>query len=286
MFKISYIVDFLDLNRYNISMIVIGDIAGQYETLKELVSLVPNRYILSLGDMVDRGPDSKSVISFFKKHKAILGNHEHMMIDAWETSKFLFENGINSKNFSKEKLGKYRPYYNLGLWLEYNGGGHTLNSYVPGCASIANKQCDNFKELLFDVHKIIPEEDILWLKSLPKFYEYNNYLMTHAPIAKKQSLQDVCDLGEGFYYTSSRKSDRSVLWNITSPVRKEKVQVFGHISYEDVLLFNEQYPNGIRKTKTDLPISVFYAFGIDTSKNNVLTAMDLDQGVFYQKDFK
>lgn len=267
-------------------MIVIGDIAGQYEVLLELSREFPNREILSLGDMVDRGPDSKSVLNFFKNHKAILGNHEHMMIDAWETSLFLANKGININNFSREKLGSFRPYYTLGLWIEFNGGGNTLNSYSKGCAEFINKKCVNFNELLFEVHKIIPKEDIDWLKSIPKFYTYKNYLMTHAPIAKKKTLEEVCDLGEGFYYTSSRKSDRSLLWNITNPTRMDKVQVFGHISYEDVLLFNEQYPSGIRKNKTDLNLDSFFAIGIDTSKKNILTGFDLDKGLFYQKDFK
>ncbi len=63
---------------------VIGDIQGCYSSLQKLLEKVafdPAQDVLwSVGDLVNRGPDSLSVLRFFKqlgKHaKVVLGNHE------------------------------------------------------------------------------------------------------------------------------------------------------------------------------------------------------------------
>ena len=62
--------------------IVIGDIHGCYEELLLLldkIQLQDKDEIISIGDLVDRGPKSKEVVQFFMKHpqaSAIMGNHE------------------------------------------------------------------------------------------------------------------------------------------------------------------------------------------------------------------
>lgn len=92
------------MTNYNI----IGDIAGQYATLVALLEKMPKDAVpLSVGDMVDRGPDSKKVVQFFMDNgEAILGNHEHMCLDY--------------------SLG--RREYMYGTWSQ-NGGQATLTSY-------------------------------------------------------------------------------------------------------------------------------------------------------------
>lgn len=70
--------------------LVIGDIHGCFEELTELVEkagLTRDDKIIALGDIVDRGPDSLSVIDFFSSntnHFSILGNHEakHLKISS------------------------------------------------------------------------------------------------------------------------------------------------------------------------------------------------------------
>jgi calcineurin-like phosphoesterase family protein len=84
-------------------MNVIGDIAGNYKTLMALLEKMPSDVPVSLGDMCDRGPKSQEVFDFFmNKGQAILGNHEHMMIDFYEDTKI----------------------YDYGIWFS-NGGGPT-----------------------------------------------------------------------------------------------------------------------------------------------------------------
>lgn len=86
---------------------IISDIAGQYNTLIALLDIMPDDEPVSIGDMVDRGPDSKKVLDFFMQNgSAILGNHEHMMLD----------------------FGRGTRYYDHGTWA-WNGGRATLNSF-------------------------------------------------------------------------------------------------------------------------------------------------------------
>lgn len=87
---------------------IIADVAGQYKTLLTLLEKMPEGIPLSVGDMIDRGPSSKKVIEFFRtKGEAIMGNHEHLMIDAVEGG----------------------GYYSDKIW-EWNGGDKTLASFA------------------------------------------------------------------------------------------------------------------------------------------------------------
>ncbi len=87
-------------------MNLIGDIQGNYATLLALLNKMPDEEPVSVGDMVDRGPRSREVLLFFQQNgRALLGNHEHMMLDYFRGNQ------------------EYPP----GLWM-LNGGGSTLES--------------------------------------------------------------------------------------------------------------------------------------------------------------
>ncbi len=64
---------------------VIGDIAGNYLTLLELVrQFKPPYRIVALGDVIDRGPRSKEVIEFLRSSPRIttlMGNHEWICLN-------------------------------------------------------------------------------------------------------------------------------------------------------------------------------------------------------------
>lgn len=67
---------------------VFGDIHGRYTTFQRLLDLInydtSTDVIYSVGDMIDRGPDSVPVVEFFQQPHchAILGNHEQMVLNA------------------------------------------------------------------------------------------------------------------------------------------------------------------------------------------------------------
>lgn len=67
--------------------IIIGDIHGCYDDLEELLNKVGptrNDIIISVGDLVDRGPKSLEVARFFKENQNtldIVGNHDRKHIN-------------------------------------------------------------------------------------------------------------------------------------------------------------------------------------------------------------
>ena len=108
-------------------MNLVGDIQGNYRTLLALLKQMPDDDPVSVGDMIDRGPRSMEVLEFFRNHgKALLGNHEHMMLDYFCDS------------------GNYMP----DLWL-MNSGDATLNS-------LGLKRSGSLPEILQDFLESLP----------------------------------------------------------------------------------------------------------------------------------
>src|SRR3954453_11142807 len=96
--------------------ITIGDIPGCSMALDALIDAIkprPEDTIVTLGDYIDRGPDSRGVIERLIdlgrrcRLVPLLGNHDQMLLDV--------------------RSGKYRIY-----WLLDIGGTTTLDSYGPG----------------------------------------------------------------------------------------------------------------------------------------------------------
>lgn len=134
---------------------VIGDIAGNYLTLKALLAKMPPGIPLSVGDMVDRGPRSKEVVDFFMcEGEAVLGNHEHMML--------------------ADLTGRMSYFgYSRADW-RMNGAQPTLKSYgaVEGMYGALEGG---------DVPKAVLD----WIEALPITrtlkYGRRSYLVSHAP---------------------------------------------------------------------------------------------------------
>lgn len=133
----------LDLKEF----LVVGDIHGNRIALEEIASEFPGVPIIAVGDLVDRGPDSKGVLDLFMHFGwySVLGNHEHMMLDS------ILQDGDS------------KSYYDIGCWYE-NGGSETVESFnVP------------FKQN-------IPKEYISWINDLPLLIKCRDVLISHAPI--------------------------------------------------------------------------------------------------------
>lgn len=67
--------------------IAIGDVHGCAEEFAQLLELIDPQEedrVIQLGDLINRGPDSHSVIRIARQYKveAILGNHEHRILTA------------------------------------------------------------------------------------------------------------------------------------------------------------------------------------------------------------
>lgn len=141
-------------------MWVVGDVHGCYEQLGKIYNRIngvecsydePLRAVF-IGDYIDRGPQSKDCVEFlmmltdkFKNIICLRGNHEQMLLDAWD--------GVH---------------FNPGLWLQ-NGGGDTLISYgmKPG------QSIDEWKNY-------IPQSHIDWIRNLPLQHEDEDHIYVHA----------------------------------------------------------------------------------------------------------
>ena len=63
----------------------IGDVHGWLDRLESILQQEPNGAYLFLGDLIDRGPDSKAVVNKVQalcssgKARCIIGNHEYAL---------------------------------------------------------------------------------------------------------------------------------------------------------------------------------------------------------------
>ena len=167
--------------------IVIGDVHGCYNELKELITILETEgeynketdKLVFLGDYIDRGSDSRKVIEFIRnlqksndKIIALMGNHEDMLIDY-----------LNNRSDN---------------WT-WNGHTDTLDSYKG-----FDKQ---FKD------------DVKWIKSLPLYHEDKYFIYVHAGIdpyksMKKQNRDTLLWVREPFIY-NGKKYDKQVIFGHT-----------------------------------------------------------------------
>ena len=136
----------------------IGDIHGRFDLLLKMKALImtdmekydgPHK-VITLGDYIDRGPDSRRVVQMLMKDHPfgedvefipLYGNHEDLMLAAM-------------KNREGEEAD---------IWLS-NGGIQT---------------CDSYNYWMEDK---FPGDHIVWMKSLKLFHEEPGYLFVHAGI--------------------------------------------------------------------------------------------------------
>lgn len=170
---------------------IIGDIAGRYDELLLLLKQMPEAdLILSIGDMVDRGPKSKQVIQWFMKQQkagkaeAIYGNHEDMMVE-----------GL--------KKGNSRD------WM-HNGGYQTLVSYMS--------KKDIFERKDAQEHALVPKSHVDWLEKRPMYFQTDNLFVSHAPITSLKNIPKD-PYGRDFYF----------VWNRYEPSKpQDKFLINGH----------------------------------------------------------
>lgn len=138
-------------------LIAIGDIHGCINALDALLDAIQpsaEDTIVTLGDYIDRGPDSKGVIDRLCRLRKetnlipLIGNHEQMMLDV---------------------LAGHAPYQS---WFPH-GGVETLNSY----GYVGDK---NF----------LPDEHVDFLESLVDYFETDSHFFVHANYDPELPLEE------------------------------------------------------------------------------------------------
>lgn len=168
----------------------IPDIHGRNDLLTALldklmptIDLVGGDKIIVLGDMVDRGPDSRGVVATLKQNQefwgaenfiCLFGNHERMMLDAIGTREF------------KPRLSDLDP---KELWA-WNGGLQTLKSYH------ALKQEVGYGGYAIELTQEL-ESHVKWISKLPLSHEEPGFFFSHAPVPR-ESWRLVMNRGQPF----------------------------------------------------------------------------------------
>lgn len=128
---------------------VIGDVAGRYQTLLQLLAKLPPAELTILaGDLVDRGPANLAVLELVRagvnpaggRLACVLGNHEFMMME-----------GLGAAEHCMEHV----------IWTR-NGGESTLRELQAKSAE--------YISALFE-----------WLRAQPVYFRADGLLVTHAP---------------------------------------------------------------------------------------------------------
>ena len=153
---------------------VFGDLHGEIEHLKRVMKLLPAGFtkedtLVFLGDYLDRGPDSKSVIEFLMelpkqteaKVVCLRGNHE----DAWLK---VVEEG----------------------WDEFvltpsHGCLSTLRSFTDGAPVAKGETASNEEMEALVLGEFLPKRVVEWIKTLLFWYENEHGIFIHAGLPKE-----------------------------------------------------------------------------------------------------
>jgi len=149
---------------------IIGDIHGEYQMLISLVSKLPkNARLIFVGDMINRGFQSKEVVDFVKKHAfcVVKGNHEEYLL---KYGALFFEHMKSKKN------------NNSPIWV-YKAISATLRSY----GLLKNSST----EIVFDKQGIKKlKEDMNWIAKLPLYLELGQPRGYHLPVVVSHGVID------------------------------------------------------------------------------------------------
>lgn len=204
---------------------VIGDVHGQTDKLRQIIAQlarVPDihrRWIVFIGDLVDRGPDPAGTISLFcelaKQHGKVTwvcGNHELAMagsLDLFDKPDYI--------DFSDR-------------WLNHYDSHTTFESY-----GVKHKDISGLKEAL-------PEEHRRLLSDLPWSVEHSDYLFVHAGLDRNMPFEtQVRILRERDFTLSHPPWLYSKTFIISGPPMDSPVTiVMGHVPLPQVEIRNGQ----------------------------------------------
>ena len=156
---------------------VIGDIHGRLDLLEAMIEAIEEydrdhpgveSTVIFLGDLIDRGPDSRGVIkavmkwSRTRKVRTLAGNHEEMFLDSFEDEKVL-------RHFMK------------------HGGRETIFSYGLEPKDFRKA---SVRELQKALHRLVPDKHRKFLEGLEDIIIAGDYVFVHAGLNPKRAIDD------------------------------------------------------------------------------------------------
>lgn len=155
----------------------IGDVHGclaearqlEQTILEDGLDIAGEKWIVYLGDYIDRGPDSAGVLDFLLtrlpqgwRRICLAGNHEVMALEF----------------MANPKPGSG--------WLEF-GGVETLSSYGIQLAALMKKSAAERQAI---IHSHVPEEHLVFLREMPSILCLPQWIFVHAGIRRGVAIAD------------------------------------------------------------------------------------------------
>jgi hypothetical protein len=227
---------------------IIGDIHGCLAELRALEAKVNRHaarhgvdpFIVSVGDLVDRGPDSAGVVRHFRAgwdagtHGALLGNHEHEMLRVlaeFAPANFDVVGGFPT-SLGPSMAERHRRGGRMAHWL-------TLRDYRDyvrlnwvgqgGATALASFGCDPERPATWH----IPPDDMAFLATLPLVWEGPTALATHALASARDIATVLAAEGHPELLATLAWDEalHGILWNRqppTAPIDPLRTHVSGH----------------------------------------------------------
>ena len=160
---------------------IIGDIHGEYQTLLALVGkLTKDAKLIFVGDLIDRGSQSREVIKFIREnnHRSVLGNHEALF------AKF----GLEFIDYFEGN----REYHQINQRWHKSGRFETFLSY-----GVIETTKDGEFNIIGDKKKRdILKNDIEWMQKNPLYIELDvqhssgkKVVISHSNISKVWNIR-------------------------------------------------------------------------------------------------
>jgi len=219
---------------------IIGDVHGCYKTLLALLEKLPKKdKKIFVGDLIDRGPDSRKIIDLIidNDYDCVLGNHEEMMIDAYEDYDDPSQASGWIGNGGDTTYANYANFYDFEEHIEWlktlpvhliyedivDEKGRKLLVTHSYALDVINTRINALNKLIDnnDKNSIIHYEDnlentkniILWNRKKPDLSYANEYfnIFGHTPIQHFAIREDYSiRLSEEVFYKQSIALDKDI----------------------------------------------------------------------------
>jgi serine/threonine protein phosphatase 1 len=241
---------------------VVGDVHGYENTMQELVkclNLSESDWVVFLGDLIDRGPNSYAVVKAVYEHPqmtSVLGNHEMMMLEL----------------FHQDRISSFDD--DIHLWWR-NGGSSTVYSYEKAFGLDEGGLRNESMYACVGKHQE-------WMVTLPSHIVLNEWRLVHAGYRPgipldEQSEEDYLWIRDSFYQANK-------------PIDPMRTIIFGHTPTVGLPGFSKDDWGKVWKSKILLDDGRNSLIGIDTclfhGQNGAkkLTAFDLQSQEVIQQE--
>jgi hypothetical protein len=237
---------------------IIGDIAGNFITLQALLAKMPRGHLVSVGDVIDRGPRSKQVVEFFlhkvadRQATVLYGNHEDMLVDACRGPSIYYRGCWvhNGGNTTLQSFGFIDP--SVVNWLAQR----PISLKVP-CPSLSGDILAQSNTLLIS-HSFIPKHFLI---------------DTESSVAIRNATKDTLRLDRSY---TDKDFEKSWIWNRENPIPIPNMfQICGHNSQMGHKIFCQQDVGE-------------YAVCLDSSRSRLLTGLHISRDgkcQFFSQEF-